>query len=131
MLTVAEMTQQEQVRCFQIEDELVAARVMDAATATAYAAVCIERVRAYEAKLQTMQVALYLRAWALEMAALHGGKTVIKVHHNYLPWLAGFLVTRYGEAVDAWPDATTDEDVKRAREWKTGQGRGFSKDVQV
>lgn len=130
MVTLAEMTQQEQVRCFQIEDELVAARVMDAATATAYAAVCIERARAYEAKIQTMTIALYFTTWALEMAALRG-KSIIKVHHNYLPWLAGFLVTRYGEAVDAWPDATTDEDVKRAREWKTGQGRGFSKDVQV
>lgn len=131
MLTLAEMTQPEQVRCFQIEDELVAARVMEAATAKEYAVLCIDRARAYEAKIATMTVALYLRAWAVEMAALHGGKTVIKVHHNYLPWLAGFLVTRYGEAVESWPDATTDEDVKRAREWKTGQGRGFSKDVKV
>ena len=130
MLTLAEMTQQEQVRCFQIEDELVASRVMTEADAKLYARICIERARAYEAKIQTMTVALYLTTWALEMAALHG-KAVIKVHHNYLPWLAGFLVTRYGEAVESWPDATTGEDLKRAREWKTGQGRGFSRDVRV
>lgn len=118
MLTLAEMTQAEQVRCFQIEDELVASRVMSEADAKLYAPICIERARAYEAKIATMTIALYLRTWALEMTAQRG-KAVIKVHHNYLPWLAGLLVTRYGEAVDAWPEATTEADLRRAREWKT------------
>lgn len=118
MLTTTEMTEQEQVRCFRIEDELVAHRVMDEATATAYAAVCIERARAYQAKIQSMTIPLYLQVWASEMAASHG-TAEIKVHHNYLPWLAALLVTRYGEAVEHWPEACTDDDVRRAREWKT------------
>ncbi len=128
MVTIAEMTEQEHVLYFQIADELVAARVMDEATATTYAATCVARARAYETKIQSMTIPLYLRVWAVEMAALRGRST-IKVHHNHLPWLAGFLVTRYGEAVESWPDATTDEDLKRAREWKTGHGRGVSKAV--
>lgn len=118
MLTLAEMTQHEQVRCFQIEDELTASRAMDEATAKAYAVTCIERARAYDAKIQTMTIGLYLTTWALEMAARRG-KTVVKVHHNYLPWLAGLLVTRYGEAVDSWPAVTSEDDLRRAREWKT------------
>lgn len=118
MLTIAEMTQHEQVRCFQIEDELVARRVMTETDAKGYAPVCIERARAYEAKIQTMTIPLYFTTWALEMAALRG-KAIIKVHHNYLPWLAGFLVTRYGEAVDSWPAVTSEDDLRRAREWKT------------
>ncbi len=130
MLTIPEMTEQEQILCFKIEDELIANRVMEEITAKAYAAVCIERARAYEAKLATMNVAAYLRAWAMEMAALRG-KPLLKVYHNYLPWLAGFLVTRYGEAVESWPESTTADDLRRAREWKTGKGRGFPRTATV
>lgn len=118
MLTITDMTEQEQVRCYRIEDELVAARVMDEATAHAYAAVCIERSRAYDAKIQAMTIPLYLRTWAMEMAVLKSC-TEIKVHHNYLPWLAALLVTRYGEAVEHWPDTCSEDDLRRAREWKT------------
>lgn len=121
MLTIAEMTEQEQVLAFKIEDELVATRTMDERTAHEYAAVCIERARAYAQRILTMSIPLYLQAWALEMAAT-SGKTVIKVHHNYLPWLAAFLVVRYGEAVEHWPDALTEKDLQRARDWKAGKG---------
>jgi hypothetical protein len=117
MLTIAEMTEQEQVLAYKIEDELVAARVMNEADAKTYAAICIERARAYAARITTMTIPLYLQTWAVEMAAAKGTAR-IKVHHNYLPWLAGFLVTRYGEAVEHWPDALTDKDLERARDWK-------------
>lgn len=111
------MNQQEQVIAFNIQDELVAGGTMDEATAERYAGVCIERARAYQAKLATMQVPLYLTVWATEMAA-KTGKALIKAHHNYLPWLAAFVVSRYGEAVEAWPAELTERDVQRAREWK-------------
>lgn len=117
-MTMAEMTDHEQVRCFQIQDELVASRTMDESTAEKYAGLCIERARQYEAKLSAMTLPLYLTVWAKEMAAKHG-KTMIKAHHNYLPWIAAFLVSRYGEAVQSWPDVLSERDLQRAREWKT------------
>ena len=113
-----DMTEAEQVLAFQIEDELVANRTMDETNAKAYAVVCIERARAYREKLATMQIPLYLKAWAVEMAAAKQ-KALIKVHHNYLSWLEGFLVTRYGEAVEHWPTELTEKDIQRARDWKT------------
>lgn len=120
MLTITEMTEQEQVLLFKIEDELVSNRTMDEATAKQYAATCIERARAYATRLMTMSVPLYIQTWAVEMAVATG-KTVIKVHHNYLPWLAAFLVVRYGEAVEHWPDSLTEKDLQRARDWKAGK----------
>lgn len=129
-MTFTDMTPQEQVMCFRIQDELVANGTMDEATAKAYAALCIERARAYQAKVQAMTVPLYLTVWANEMA-VKMGKAVVKVHHNYLPWLEAFLVTRYGEAVEHWPAAVTEQDVERARDWKTGLRRGMSKVVSV
>lgn len=116
-MALADMTGPEQVLCFQIQDELVGNRTMDEATAATYAALCIERARAYQAKLAAMQIPLYLTVWASEMAA-KTGKALVKAHHNYLPWLAAFLVSRYGEAVEHWPDQLTDKDLQRAREWK-------------
>ena len=113
-----DMTEAEQVLAFQIEDELVANRTMDETNAKAYAVVCIERARAYREKLATMQIPLYLNTWAMEMAAAKQ-KALIKVYHNYLPWLEGFLVTRYGEAVEHWPTELTEKDIQRARDWKT------------
>lgn len=130
MGTLTDMTPQEQVTYFGIQDELVKNRTMDEATAQAYAAVCIERARAYQAKIQAMTIPLYLTVWASEMAA-QTGKAVVKVHHNYLPWLAALLVARYGEAVEHWPETTSADDLKRAREWKTGLGRGLSKVVSL
>lgn len=118
MITLQEMTDAEHVRAFKIEDELVANRTMDEATAKGYAAVCIERARAYAEKIGAMTIPLYLQVWANEMAASHG-TAEIKVHHNYLPWLAALLVTRYGEAVEHWPNTCSEDDLRRAREWKT------------
>lgn len=117
-MTLAEMTELEQVRCFQIQDNLTASRTMDETTAQHYAGLCIERARQYDEKIATMQLPLYLTVWAKEMAA-KTGKAVVKMHHNYLPWIAAFFVSRYGEAVAAWPDRLTEQDLKRAREWKT------------
>lgn len=114
----AEMSEREQVRLFQIQDELVADRVMDERTAATYAETCIQRARDYEAKLASMTIPLYLTVWAKEMATRHG-KTEIKAHHNYLPWMAAFFVSRYGEAAEHWPDTVTDRDIQRARDWKT------------
>lgn len=111
------MTDQEQVRCFQIQDELIAARTMDETTAGQYARLCIDRARQYEDKIATMTVPLYLSVWAKDMAA-KTGKALVKAHHNYLPWIAAFLVSRYGEAVEHWPDRLSEQDLKRAREWK-------------
>lgn len=129
-MTFADMTPQEQVTYFGIQDELVKNSTMDEATAKDYAAVCIERARAYQATIQAMTIPLYLTVWANEMAA-KTGKAVVKVHHNYLPWLDAFLVTRYGEAVEHWPATLTEQDVERARDWKTGLRRGMSKVVSV
>jgi len=119
MLTITDLTDEEHVRCFQIEDELVSARTMDASTAKTYAVVCIERARAYALRVATMAIPLYITMWAAQMAAA-SGKTVIKVHHNYLPWVDALLVVRYGEDVHAWPDSLTEKDVQRARDWKAG-----------
>lgn len=124
------MTQQEQVIAFGIQDELVARGTMDEATAERYAGVCIERARAYQAKIATMALHPYLATWAKEMEA-STGKALVKVHHNYLPWIAALLVSRYGEAVESWPAEVSADDVKRAREWRTGRGRGISKAVAV
>lgn len=120
MLTMNELTDAEQVRYFQIQDELVANRVMDERTAKDYAAVCCERARAYAQHLATMAVPAYLHLWAAEMAAQHQ-KAAVKVHHNYLPWLAALLAVRYGEAVEHWPATVTEQDIERAREWKVGK----------
>lgn len=126
MITVEAMTEQEQVRWFRIQDELVANRVMDEATAAIYAGTCIERARAYQVKLGAMQIPLYLTVWASEMAA-KTGTAVIKAHHNYLPWIPAFLVSRYGEAVEHWPDTLSGRDLERARDWKIkGMPSGFA-----
>lgn len=119
MLTVMAMTEQEQVTCFKIEDELIANRTMDETSAKQYAPLCIERARQCAAKVQAMTIPLYLQAWAKEMAGIYGNNMVIKVHHNYLPWIEAFLVTRYGEAVEHWPEQLSEKDLQRAREWKT------------
>jgi hypothetical protein len=119
MVTVTGMTPEEQVTYFSIQDELVENRTMEEATAKDYAATCIERARAYQERIQAMTIPLYLTVWAKEMAARHG-KAVVKVHHNYLPWIAAFLVARYGEAVDCWPETLSEKDRERAREWKRG-----------
>ena len=118
MLELMAMTEQEQVTCFGIEDELIANRTMDESSAKQYAALCIERARQYAAKVQSMTIPLYLHTWAKDMAARYG-KTVVKVHHNYAPWIEAFLVTRYGEAVEHWPDQLSEKDLERARDWKT------------
>lgn len=111
------MTEQEQMIGFKIQDDLVARGTMDEATAVHYAAVCLERARAYQAKIATMKIPLYLSAWASDMAS-KTGKGFVKAHHNYLPWLDAFLVSRYGEAVEHWPNELTEKDVQRARDWK-------------
>lgn len=111
------MTQQEQVIAFNIQDELVANGTMDEATAQRYAGTCIERARAYQEKIATMTIPLYLTVWAKEME-VKSGKGLVKAHHNYLPWLAAFLVSRYGEAVEQWPVELSERDIQRAREWK-------------
>ncbi len=117
MLDFAQMTQAEQVTWLLIQDELLASRTMEEAPARDYASVCIERTRAYADKLATMELHPYLAVWAAEMTKSYG-KAVVKVHHNYLPWIAAFLVSRYGEAVEQWPATLTEKDLQRAREWK-------------
>lgn len=116
-MDLTQMTEQEQVQYFTIQDDLAANRTMEEGPAAAYAAVCIERARAYQAKISTLAVPLYLTQWAMEMAA-KTGKARVKAHHNYLPWLAAFLVSRYGEAVEHWPGELSERDIHRAREWK-------------
>lgn len=111
------MTEQEQMIGFKIHDELVEQGTMDDATAVQYAAVCLERARAYQAKIAAMKIPLYLTVWVAEMVS-RTGKTLVKAHHNYLPWLDAFLVSRYGEAVEVWPNDLTEKDVQRARDWK-------------
>lgn len=117
-MTLADMSGQEQVLHFQIQDELVAGRIMDESTAAQYAALCNERARAYQAKIATMQISPYFTVWATQME-MKTGKALVKAHHNYLPWMAAFLVSRYGEAVEHWPETLSEKDLQRAREWKT------------
>lgn len=90
-MDLTQMTEQEQVQYFTIQDDLAANRTMEEGPAAAYAAVCIERARAYQAKISTLAVPLYLTQWAMEMAA-KTGKARVKAHHNYLPWLAAQLM---------------------------------------
>lgn len=116
-MQITELSGQEQVRYFTIQDELVANRTMDEGTAAVYAGMCLERARAYQAKIAIMQIPPYFAVWASEMAT-KTGKALVKAHHNYLPWLAAFLVSRYGEAVEHWPDSLSEHDFQRAREWK-------------
>lgn len=116
-MQITEMTEQEQVLWFKIQDELVESRTMDEQTAKDYAAVCLDRARAYAAKLSSMTLPLYAGVWASEMQA-KTGKALVKAHHNYLPWVTAFLVSRYGEAVEHWPEAFSEKDLQRLREWK-------------
>jgi len=118
-MQITDMTDAEQVRHFKIQDDLTESRVMDERTAKEYARVCCERARAYTAHLQTMALPAYLHVWAAEMTAKHQ-KSLVKVHHNYLPWIQALLVVRYGEAVEHWPATVTEQDIERAREWKRG-----------
>jgi hypothetical protein len=116
-MQISEMTESEQVLCFKMQDELVDSRTMDESTAKQYAALCIARARAYADRIASMTIPMYVSVWASEMAA-KTGKSLVKAHHNYLPWIAAFLVSRYGEAVDFWPDTLSEQDFERAREWK-------------
>jgi hypothetical protein len=74
------------------------------------------RRAAYDAELASMTVPAELAAWA-ERMELRFGFTV-RVWFNRLPWLAAFLVVRYGEAIDKWPDDFHEADVTRALEWE-------------
>jgi len=116
-MTITGMSGQEQVLCFQIQDEVVANRTMDEAAAKEYSAICIERARTYQAKMATMQIPLYLTVWAADMQS-RTGKAFVKAHHNYLPWIAALLVSRYGETGEHWPETVTEKDLQRARDWK-------------
>lgn len=126
-MTLMEMTDQEQVRYFKILDELVETRVMDESTAKQYASLCVARARAYGAKLASMSIPAYFIVWASDMAA-RTGKAEVKAHHNYLPWLEAFLVSRYGEAVEHWPETLSEKDFERTRDWKV---RGLPKSFTV
>lgn len=41
---------------------------------------------------------------------------VVKAWHNLVPWRIGFLVGKYGENPQKWPDALGDADVERLRQ---------------
>lgn len=119
MHTLDGMTPAEQTLAFQIEDELLDVKAMDAQSVKGYAALCIERARAYAAHFATMDLHPYLLLWSAEMEKKYGRATV-KVHHNYLPWLSALMVVRYGEAVEHWPVEATEKDVEKARAWRRG-----------
>lgn len=119
MRTLDGMTPAEQTLAFQIEDELLDGQIMDPQSVKGYAAVCIERARAYAAHFATMDIHPYLILWSVEMEKKYG-RTTVKVHHNYLPWLSALMVVRYGEAVEHWPAVASEKDVEKARAWRRG-----------
>jgi hypothetical protein len=59
-------------------------------------------------------------AWADLMAATHG--PAVKIWHNALPWASAYLVSRYGEDVEQWPDALGDDDAARMAGWMRDLG---------
>jgi hypothetical protein len=119
MLTLDGMTPAEQTLAFQIEDELLDAQAMDPQSVKGYAAVCIERARAFAAHFATMEIHPYLLVWSAEMEKKHK-RTTVKCHHNHLPWLSALMVVRYGEAVEHWPAAVSEKDIEKARAWRRG-----------
>lgn len=77
------------------------------------------RARAYQEQLATMGTPpVALQEWAALMQGRFGER--VKVWHAWHPWLIALLVVRYGEAVEHWPEAFSDEDQKRAVHWLRG-----------
>lgn len=50
-----------------------------------------------------------------EMTERHGKWAL--AHNNIVTWPEAFMVGRYGEAVDFWPDALTADDLRRIERW--------------
>lgn len=59
-------------------------------------------------------------AWAVAMTEKHNAVTC-RYYNNTVDWVNALLICRYGEAEYHWPtNGFTDEDVKRASEWLSG-----------
>jgi len=84
-----------------------------------YEDLCKLRRQAWAAHLATMTPDEKLLAWEATMVKRHGPK--VQAHANALPWLTALMVVRYGEAINFWPEAFSEKDLRRAIEWKDGQ----------
>lgn len=75
------------------------------------------RRAAYEEHVASMEIPQGLKDWADRMGEHYGNK--IKVWHaEQSSWITALMISRYGEAVEHWPTAFTEDDVRRADEWQ-------------
>lgn len=77
------------------------------------------RREAYERKIQSINIPAIVRLWATRQEGRFG--PIVKVHHNFMPWLAAFMVVRYGEEPAHWPNQLTAEDEQRVNTWDTNR----------
>jgi len=85
-----------------------------------YDLVCMWRRKLWSQYIAQMLVADAFAEWVENMTTIHGRPTT-KCWHQDLDWLTALMVVRYGEAVDFWPAALNDADLKRASDWMAGK----------
>ncbi|MCS6297181.1 MAG: hypothetical protein H8K09_13175 [Nitrospira sp.] len=85
-----------------------------------YAELCVMRSSAFAEHVGAMEVPTRLKEWAAIMQARYGRK--VKVWHAVqTSWLVALMIVRYGEAIEHWPGAFSDDDVRRAVKWEQGE----------
>lgn len=103
-------------------EQAIGAQVLEMAQpATEYdvlKAITADREGRWSQLLPDLGIPEALKAWAFRMADAHGPK--VRVWRNTLDWMLALMVVRYGEAESHWPDAFTDDDVRRALLWEAG-----------
>lgn len=57
-----------------------------------------------------------LSEFAEQMATRYGARVI--VWHNVVSWAVAFLIGRYGEAIEHWPDELSDGDRQRLADWQ-------------
>ncbi|MDT7040848.1 phage tail fiber protein [Candidatus Nitronereus thalassa] len=100
--------------------EKLLAMPIEKQNALPYPELCALRSGAFTEHVEAMAVPQALKEWAaLMQARIDGG---VKVHHVvYKSWLVALMVVRYGEAIDHWPSAFSEDDVRRAKQWMEGK----------
>lgn len=79
----------------------------------------IERLLRWTAFLAKYPARQEILDWTERMTAAQGPQ--VQVHENILPWPIALYVVRYGEAEGWWPAQLTDDDVRRALAWESGE----------
>lgn len=115
-------TDTKRTRLAKLEGDLSASAGV--ATVQDYKAVLTARAEGYAEHVADMTIAPALAGWAERMEARYG--PTVKVWHQVLPWLEALMVVRYGEAIEHWPDETTNADVGRANDWELGKEEPYA-----